>query len=150
MNDVVIEVDIVRYKNTVFGDFCDFFCNLEKPWLVSNHCLGNSSKICYECRNGCFWIDQCCKFVQHLFSIKNKDRDFGDLLPLVSISRSFYIYNCVPSIQSYFLNLQWFLLGFLHQKHSYQQPRHWRPLLSMHWRFYWSHHHQFLFDSLNL
>ena len=65
---------------------------------MSNHGICDACEIDDKRWNGLLWIDQSCILVYNLFSVKKKDRNFGNSLTSVAISSGFYVNNGIQML----------------------------------------------------
>jgi len=76
--NAVVEANVVRNKNTTFGEFNDFFGKLIKLRRRCNHAIINSSKANDKFRDFHFRIYQTGKFTDNVGAVVFVNRDFSD------------------------------------------------------------------------
>lgn len=83
-----VEANVMRYKNSPFGNFEYIGCYLSKGRGILHHLVRNTRQVANKWWNGTTRIQQCVKRVNNLTSIMTKDGNFS------KASRPFYMAGC--------------------------------------------------------
>ena len=94
-NERIIEVDVVCNKNIPLQTGENFLSNLLKLWRILNHLVIDTGKCLDVFGDVLIGVDECFKFFDDIFPIKNFDSDFNNAVCCCIAAGSFNIYNCI-------------------------------------------------------